>query len=492
MTRPKLATAWLVAIALVLAGCSSGDSDAEPGADPPAGSAAPNDRGGGEPALDDPALDAALSEPVEDPVYPRVGDPGVDALHYDLDLAWTPDSSTLEGVETLVFRATTDADQFQLDLGEPLTVSELSVDGEPADFEEDGKDLVVRTPVEADRRYVLELHYSGTPRPVRAPTTRSDFDTLGWQVTDSRQSWTMQEPYGAFTWYAVNDQPSDKALYDFTISTPAPWVGVANGELVSQEDLDGDTVTRWHLDEPASSYLVTAAVGDYRMERDESASGVPITYWTERGNTFARERVRRTADLLGWIEDRLGPYPFSSLGVLVVDSVTGMETQTMLTLGDNDYVLSPAVILHELVHQWYGDRVTPRDWRDLWMSEGMTMYLQAVWEAEFEDVPLEPRLRDWAAEDQEMRDDAGPPADTEPGAFGEDGVYLIPALMWHELRERLGNDVFWDLVRRWPEEHDNDNASYDEITGWWSDQTGEDLQPFFDEWLLGATTPDRS
>ena len=62
--------------------------------------------------------------------------------------------------------------------------------------------------------------------------------------------------------------------------------------------------------------------------------------------------------------------------------------------------------------------------------------------------------------------------------------------MWHQLRERIGDDVFWDLVRRWPEEHDNGNASYDEITGWWSDQTGEDLQPFFDEWLLGPTTPD--
>ena len=44
----------------------------------------------------------------------------------------------------------------------------------------------------------------------------------------------MQEPYGAYTWYAVNDQPSDKALYSFTITAPAPWVGVANGELVSR------------------------------------------------------------------------------------------------------------------------------------------------------------------------------------------------------------------------------------------------------------------
>ena len=35
----------------------------------------------------------------------------------------------------------------------------------------------------------------------------------------------MQEPYGAYSWYAVNDQPSDKALYDFTITAPAPMVG---------------------------------------------------------------------------------------------------------------------------------------------------------------------------------------------------------------------------------------------------------------------------
>jgi aminopeptidase N len=324
---------------------------------------------------------------------------------------------------------------------------------------------------------------------VAAPTTRTDFDTLGWRVTDSRQAWTMQEPYGAFTWYAVNDQPSDKALYDFTISTPAPWVGVANGELVSREEVDGDTVTRWHLDEPAASYLVTTAIGDYRMTRDRSTSGVPLTYWTERGDTTARERVRAAGDLLGWIEDRLGPYPFSTMGVVVVESMSGMETQTMVTLGDNTYVLSRPIILHELVHQWYGDRVTPRDWRDLWMSEGMAMYLQAIWEDEFANRPLEQRLRSWAETDQELRDEAGPPADMDPAMFGEDAAYLIPATMWHELRERLGDDVFWDLVRRWPEEHDNGHGSYAEITAWWSEEAGEDLQPFFDAWLMGETTP---
>jgi aminopeptidase N len=199
--------------------------------------------------------------------------------------------------------------------------------------------------------------------------------------------------------------------------------------------------------------------------------------------------VQEAAELLGWIEERLGPYPFSSLGLVVVDSASGMETQTMVTLGNNDYILSPAVILHELVHQWYGDRVTPRDWRDLWMSEGMTMYLQAVWEDEHDGTPLEDQVAGWADSDQMMRDDAGPPANTDPGMFGEATVYFVPALMWHELRERLGDDVFWELVRRWPEEHDNANASYDEITAWWSQESGEDLQEFFDDWLLGEKTP---
>ncbi len=233
-----------------------------------------------------------MSEPVEDENYPYVGDPGVDALHYELDLAWAPESHTLEGVETLVFRATADAERFQLDFGEPLTVSALTLDGDDQDFEEDGKNLVVASPVEADQRYVLEIRYSGTPEPVPAPTTRTDFDTLGWQVTDTDETWTMQEPYGAYTWYAVNDQPSDKALYDFTLSTASPWVGVANGQLLSREESGGDTVTEWHLDEPASSYLVTVAFGDFTMTRARSASGVPMTYWTPKGDETALRQVR--------------------------------------------------------------------------------------------------------------------------------------------------------------------------------------------------------
>ena len=495
MPRRPAPAALLVVAALAVGGCTSDGAEADR---PPAPRGPATSRAlapaSGSPAVatDDAALDAAESTPVEDRVYPQVGDPGVDALHYDLDLAWTPRSHTLRAVETLVFRATADADRFQLDLGAALDVSEVRVDGEDAAYDHPGKDLVVRAPVTADRRYTLVVEYAGTPRPVAAPTTRSDFNTLGWTITRDDEAWTMQEPYGAYSWYAVNDQPSDKALYDFTISAPAPMIGIANGTLESQETDDaGTTVTRWHLDQPASSYLVTIAVGDFQRTRDRSASGVPVTYWTPRDRPRVVRGLRAAADQLGWIEDRLGPYPYSSLGILLVDSRSGMETQTLITLGTTDYTTSPEVIVHEMVHQWYGDLVTPVDWRDVWMNEGMTMYLQLLWQADHSALSVAEEMDTIAQAEIQARAEAGPPADYDPSTFGRSNIYYSPALMWHELRGRLGDRRFWSLVRAWPREHAGGNASYADITGWWSERTGRDLSSFFDAWLLGRTTPDR-
>lgn len=493
---PRPATLGVAALltALLLAACSA---DAEPDAGPqtspsmnlPSATQVVAPDSESDLAADDPVLDVALSDPRADRVYPEVGHPEVDALHYQLDLAWTPDTDTLDAIETLTFRATTDADRFALDFGASLTAESVTLDGEDVDFAEQGKNLVVRAPIALDERYVLEVRYGGSPKPVAAPTTRSDFSTVGWTVTEDHQVWTMQEPFGAYSWYAVNDHPSDKALYDFTISAPAPMVGVANGTLESRDQSGGTTTTRWHLDEPAASYLVTVAVGDFVRTNDESDSGVPMTYWTPRGDRSVIRRARAAADELDWIEDRLGEYPFSSLGILVVPSRSGMETQTMITLGDGRYTLSPEVIVHEMVHQWYGNQVTPEDWRDMWMNEGMTMYLQALWEADHYSFDVQSTLDDWRQYDQQIRSEAGPPAAYDPGAFGEGNVYYIPALMWHEVRQRLGDRQFWRLAAEWPRSQDNGNASYDDILGWWSDQSGQDLTSLFDAWLLGETTP---
>ena len=490
----ELRAAGLALTTLLLSACGATlpavKGEVVTGPPPPSSEATPQpDAAAPDPG--DPAYDVALSEPVEDSYYPDIGDPGVDALHYDLSLAWTPRTRTLEGVTTLVFRSTRDADSFQLDLSPALEVRGVSVDGAEVEAEHDGKDLVVPAPVVEDERYVVEVRYAGTPEPVEAPTIRRDFGTTGFTITPSGEAWTMQEPYGAHTWYPVNDQPADKALYDFTLSVPSPWVGVANGDLTDRKEKRGTTTTRWHLAEPAASYLTTVAFGDYTTTSNTSAGGVEIDYWVPTDEAGLADGLEAAADGLDWLEQWLGPYPFDTLGFVLVDSQSGMETQTMITLGKTDYALSEPVLVHEMAHHWYGNQVTPSDWRDVWMNEGMAMYLQGMWEAEQSGVTIDEQMDRYAVLEEGERAESGPPAAYHPGEFGEGNIYYGPALMWHELRERIDDEEFFRLMREWPTARDNRATGRDDYLAWLEEETGEELTSFFDAWLLGETTPQR-
>jgi aminopeptidase N len=192
-----------------------------------------------------------------------------------------------------------------------------------------------------------------------------------------------------------------------------------------------------------------------------------------------------------YLEGLVGRYPFPTLGVLVVPSDSAMETQSMVTLGGRTgYTVSRDVIVHEIAHQWYGDAVTPADWSDVWMSEGMATYLaEARWTADHEAQGRDTILRRWAAFAGPLRSQYGPPTRYLADSFGEGDVYYIPALMWDALRRRLGDREFWSLARRWPATHRCTSQSRATLAAWWSRQSGQALTPFFSAWLSGPAEP---
>jgi len=436
------------------------------------------------------AYDAAESRPREDTIYPDVGDPGVDALHYGLDLRWDDRAQRLTATETLLFRAATSADHVQLDLARQLQVGHVWLDGKAVEFEHPGKDLVVKAAVRADSRHLLQVTYAGTPEPVVAPTDRADFSTTGWTIAPDGTVWTMQEPYGAYSWYAVNDHPSDKAFYDVTVHAPKGRVGVSNGQLLSRTSSAEGTVTRWRMPEPAASYLVTIAIGRYTETTDTGPHGLPISYWTPSDRPELVAGLRYTPQAVRYLETKVGRYPFPTLGVLLVPSRSAMETQSMVTLGIGDYTLSRDVLVHEIAHQWYGDTVTPDDWSDLWMNEGMATYLaEANWTGDHTRRSRTGILRQWSSFVAGMRREYGAPAAYRPGTFGEGNAYYIPALMWDTLRQRLGDQEFWSLARRWLTTHRFTSQDRDSLAAWWSQASGQDLTPVFHRWLLGPTEP---
>lgn len=442
---------------------------------------------------DDDRYAAALSTPVEDPYYPSKGDPRFDALHYALKLRWTPARDRLIGTAAIDFRAAARTDTLVLDLSRHLATRRVRLDGEEVTTSRAGHHLTVRTdaPLRADSRHRLVIRYAGTPRPVHAAFTRSDLATLGWEDRRSGAAWAMQEPFGAFTWYPVNDHPSDKAFYDTRISVPRRLVGVFNGRLVERHQAGVRTVTRWHLADPAASYLVTIGIGDYVQSADTGPHGVPISYWLPRDHTAKELRVAQVLpSAMRWLERRLGRYPFDRAGILATPGGSGMETQTLISL--NRSLLQHGarnVVVHELAHHWYGDTVTPRTWKDLWLNEGWAMYAQIRWEAHTGQRSMRSWRRNLVAADQSLRDQAGPPGTYDPRRFADGNVYYCAALMIDQLRATIGHEAFRDLWRAWPQQHRNSNADREDYITWASERIGRDLEPFFTRWLDSPDTP---
>jgi aminopeptidase N len=490
-----LAVASTVAL-LTACGTAADLTGSEPDTDPAAGPTAATDGPTPSPTVKPPPVDlsGAESDPVDDPYYPQEGEPYFDALHYALDLDWDPASRVLEGTADITFRVTEPRRDILLDFGEPLQVTGAAVDGADVRTTETGDDLTVATPgVVPGDQHTLTLSYRGSPQPVRAAGSRSDLLDVGWTTEPDGSVWTMQEPWGAYTWYPVNDHPSDKAFYDATITTTGGMIGIFNGQLLSEATEDGATTTRWHLGAPAASYLTTIAIGHYTRETDEGPDGLPMTYWIPTGEESAMRWLDESPDMVAWLEDLLGDYPYSQLGAVVVPSESAMETQTLVTMGDAVFQADEATLrgalLHEYAHQWYGDLVTPDNWPDLWLNESFAMYIQLLWADSVGLWDYDTQIAQWTALDGQMRAEYGPPGAYKEDEFASSNVYYSGALMLDEIRNTIGDDAFFDALKAWPAEHEFGNANRDDYIKWLSDRTGTDLRPLIEKWLNSPTTP---
>ncbi|GLY99769.1 M1 family metallopeptidase [Actinoplanes sp. NBRC 103695] len=474
-------------LTLVLTGCTtpapSSPVTVTPSSAPPAVAAA-----------DYATWDAGRSTPVADKLYPERGNPVLDVLHYDLALAWAPATRTLTGTATLRIRPTTAAPEIILDFT-GLTVDKITIDGAAAQGSVAKEKLIVPATLVADQPVTLVVGYHGTPRTVPMPSRRGDSNEgLGMHVTKDGSLWTMQEPWGALTWYPANEHPSDEALYDIAVTVPKGWTGVASG---TPGKVTGNTFTYSSAD-PVASYLVTMAAGKYRKTTAKGPDGVPLTYWTRPGTDDDMLTVlKKSPAALSWLEKRFGKYPFPTGGVLMVDSVSGMETQQMITLGgkvsgkwtEEQATGYESVLVHEYAHQWFGDSITPTTWTDLWLNEGWATYAEYLWQQSqegFSDADLERFLRE---SDAKLRKKAGPPGKPNPAYFAESNVYICPATMLKELHDKLGDKAFFALGRDWVQTQRNSHQDRASFIAFVNSKTGKDFTGLINTWLDSKTTP---
>jgi aminopeptidase N len=439
-----------------------------------------------------------LSDPQTDPLYPAYGHADIDVLSYDLKLGWAPTTQTLTGTATLRIRPVVDLTTLRLDFLRSYTVDSATVDGvAEAAVHTGDHTLAIPTghPLAKDGRTTLVVTYHGVPHDIPFPSNRGDAaEGLGLRPTATGEAWTMQEPYGADTWYPVNDHPSDEATYSIAVTVPTGWTAVASGTPGSV-DQQGSTVTYHYVStDPVASYVTTLAIGKYTKVTPTS-TGVPVTCWLRTGRDEAfKPALERVPELLHWLTDHYGPYPFPTAGVVIVDSDSAMETQQMVTFGGQhdgavDTEFTDEVLLHELSHQWFGDAVTPTNWLGLWLNEGWAMYSEMMWTID-EGTMTDAR---WVSisvrDDSQSRAEAGPPGHPKVNHFAEDNVYLGPAMMLREIRKKVGDQEFFAMARDWVQTQKDQSVDRAGFTAFVNRHTGQDLTALINQWLDSPTMP---
>jgi len=467
----------------LLAGCTTHAAAA------PTSSAAPVPP----PATDYSKWAAGRSTPVADPLYPKHGNPALDVLHYGLDLSWAPGTSTLTGTATEQIRPVRSAPEIVLDF-KPYALDGVTVDGARVNATVASEKLTVPVAVTADRPVTLVVQYHGKPATTPLPSHRGDAEPLGLTIAKDKSLWTMQEPYGAYTWYPANDQPSDKALYDISVTAPSGWSAIAAGSPAGQQ---GNTF-RYTSAIPMASYLQTLAVGKYRKITATGPHGLPLTYWYRPGaDDKLVPSLKKSPQFIKFLEAHYGRFPLPSAGLVLVDSDSAMETQQMVTLGDRifkkwgkaELSYFEEDILHEYAHQWFGDTVTPATWTDLWLNEGWAQYSQYLWEQSrqhFSDADLEAFLRHW---DAVNRKKLGPPGKPKAANFAENNVYICPATMLLQLYQALGKKKFAQVATAWVQSQKYTTQSRASFIAFVNKQTGKSYTKLITTWLDSKTTP---
>lgn len=455
--------------------------------------------------MDDPALaavlDAAISAPTAapptlgDPLAPPLGNAGIDVQHVDLALAIDHDAGTLSGTATLTIRATYhDLGTFSLD-AHALDVTSVTVDGQDAAFVTKTHKLVIDLPqpVAFGTEFTVAVDYSAAPAPYRSAYL--PFFDIGMFFRNGQVA-TLNEPDGAQTWFPCNDHPSDRATYDIRLRVAAPLVAVSNGELVETTGHDDATRTfHWAMRAPMATYLVVVAVANYVPVEQVAPDGTPITHYVYAGQEQAAAQVfSYTDDALDHFTTLFGPYPFDRYGhVVVPEHGMALETQTMTTMPDT--LLSSSelgafnIMVHELAHQWFGNTVSLATWSDIWLNEGFATY--AEWLASEYRFGEQAALAARSASEQALISDGRttPLIDPAPEELLSFASYHKGAWLLHMLRHALGDDTFFAVLRAYVQTYRDTPA---QSLGFWllaEEVSGQDLAPFFEQWLLQGGVP---
>jgi len=479
------------------------------------------------------------SRSLGDPILPQLGNGGYDARHYDIELDFNPAANRFNSAKVEIdARATQNLSEFSLDF-QDLPVREVEVDGRDARFRQvaatpDLSDnpahsqpmkLVVtpRRGIDRGDRFEIEVDYSGAQPQV---FTDPDSSIEGWipgcftpsgGTRTCNSFFVVGEPIGSQAWFPSNNYPTEKATFDTDITVPSDDTAFAAGELrggAPRPNGNGTSTWSWREDDPSATYLMTASNGDFDYEQTTvferiTARTLPIytaidSSGTPEQKAAARGTLARTEEMMNFLAERYGPYPFDSNGALV-DRTTGigyaLEVQGKSHYPGNNSgpSVSQGTLLHEISHQWFGNSATLERWSDIWFNEGWAQWSTWLWNFSSGQSTTSPEQQfddNYAAASDEDWSIAPAVLDGDPAnLFAFFPTYVRGAMTIEGYRQIVGDQKFYRFAKRLQSKYRFDNVSTKEFIAEARRNAGfkgkQDrlLGDYFRQWLYGTTKP---
>ena len=428
-----------------------------------------------------------------------------DVTFYWLDIEVTNMSTFVTGKTTINADAVVAIDTFAFELVKDIDIDNILVDGiQYSNFTRDGDNVLVPiTTIEAGNSFSAEIFYNGDPGSVGFLSGLTKAYSEGYQ---KHVVWSLSEPFGAKSWFAVKQDLEDKADSCWVfLTTSSNNMAGSQGILTNVIDLgNGNTRYEWKSSYPIAYYLISFAVSEYQEYNTyaypEEMNGDSIliqNFIYDAPNCLENNKagIDATGEMVELFSDLYILYPFheEKYGHCLTQLGGGMEHQTMSTMGGFSFGL----VAHELGHMWFGDNVTCATWSDIWINEGFATYSNYLAEA---------YINGWE-NGKSFIANAQNSAMSQPGGstyipeeeitipnqwriFNGRLSYNKGAAIIHTLRHEIqDDDLFFDVMETFQVEFSDSTATGEDFKNVAEEVTGMEFDQFFDQWYYGQGYP---
>lgn len=428
-----------------------------------------------------------------------------DQKHLRLELSLNFDKEEVSGTATLQLAPLQDQFREIVLHCKSTSVYAALVDGEICRFAQADTLLHIYLNREYRPGEVLqtEIHYTARPA-----TGLYFFHPSAAAPEMPYQVWSQGEGEDNSHWFPCYDKPDDKLSSELLVTVPANMQAFSNGRLIEvRSDPDRQEKTfHWKTDFEHSAYLISLIAGEY-ITISDSTAGVPLHYnipadLAESDPQFA---FRNTPHIMKFFSSYLVPYPYQRYDQTAVQDFRygGMENTTATTLNrrifhapaDEPNYSADALIAHEMAHQWFGDLLTCRTWKDIWLNEGITSYFTDLY---FENSAGQDDFvkRRFEQNESYLKDLAKHPLDSLSAGDGSTPIdlsggraYSRGAAVTHMLRYELGDSLFRAGMKAYVNKYRFANVTSEDLRHTLEEVSGKDLSQFFRQWVYGAGCP---